>query len=321
MMKAARIESGVPSVVDVGEPAGASDGGAVPGGVVVDVVSASICGSDLHMIEAGILEGRIPGHELAGIAQNGKPVAIDPSLGCGECEPCTNTIAAHCRAGYGGIGVTVDGGLAQKVVVPEQNLIELPSGLDPAVACLVEPVAVAVRAVNKAALQNASDLRCAVIGGGAIGLATVAVLASRGAEAHLDARHDHQRSAGARLGAQGIASGGYGVVVDAAGTPSSVERAVSLVRPGGRIVLVGTPWDPVELSMAFAMKELTIVSSMTYGIENGLREFADAARVVASNGEIARALITTRLPLDAAPEAFELAGQRRGGQIKVVVEP
>ena len=71
-MKAIRVVDGAPAFVDAPEPSGE--------GVLVAIESASICGSDLHLIDGGMVEGRILGHEFAGLAPGGTPVAVEPLL-------------------------------------------------------------------------------------------------------------------------------------------------------------------------------------------------------------------------------------------------
>jgi threonine dehydrogenase-like Zn-dependent dehydrogenase len=77
-MKAIRISAGKPELIDTAKPAGND--------VLVRVASSSICGSDLHLINLGWVEGRIMGHEFAGYAPDGKAVAVEPVVGCNHCD-------------------------------------------------------------------------------------------------------------------------------------------------------------------------------------------------------------------------------------------
>ena len=163
--------------------------------------------------------------------------------------------------------------------------------------------------------------RVAVIGGGSIGLCAVAVAIHAGAEVALVARHDAQHEAGARLGAE-QASGSYDVVVDAAGTKSSLERALELCRPAGTLLLLATYWSGLELpGFALCMKEVNVVPASMYSRQGAARDVDVAAGILASRPEIPDTLISHRFPLDAAPEAFRAAADRRSGAIKVVLEP
>jgi threonine dehydrogenase-like Zn-dependent dehydrogenase len=163
--------------------------------------------------------------------------------------------------------------------------------------------------------------RVAVIGGGSIG--QLAIVASRavGASVDLEARHDHQRAAGERLGA-GTIDSDYDVVIEAAGTASALARAIEICRPGGRVVVLGTYWEPVELpGQTLSMKEITIVPASLYARFGPSRDVDVAAAVLAARPEIADVVLTHRFPLDAASEAFIAAADRHSGAIKVVLEP
>lgn len=287
------------------------------GHVRVSVVSSSICGSDLHMIKMGIVEGLVIGHEFAGRTPDGTAVAVEPMLHCGACGLCDDGLRMLC-ADHALLGVRNDGGMATEVVVPTSMLVELPSGIDIASASLVEPLAVATHAIRRGALSDGE--RVLVIGAGPIGLATAAVLGGMGIACDITARHSHQQNAASMLGASLDIGDGYDVVIDAVGTTSSFAQAVQLLRPRGRLVMVATFWDPVSVDLGILMKEVDVFSAMGYGGKAPDRDFDSAARTLANNPVIAEALITHRFPLDGATEAFATAADRAGGAIKVVFD-
>jgi 2-desacetyl-2-hydroxyethyl bacteriochlorophyllide A dehydrogenase len=213
-----------------------------------------------------------------------------------------------------------DGGLAERVLVSRDALVPLPVGLPVEQACLVEPVAVSIHGMNVAGIAGGE--RVAVVGAGSIGLTAVAAAAASRCEIGLEARHDAQRAAGERLGASGPADGEYDVVFEAAGTQSSIDRALELVRHRGLVVFLSTFWEPVTLpSLPAMMKEATLKWAFTYGEQAGGRDVDTAAALLARRPEIAETLITHRLPLEDAPDAFRIAEQRAAGAIKVVLEP
>ncbi len=164
-----------------------------------------------------------------------------------------------------------------------------------------------------------------VIGGGSIGLATVAALRHGGVDVDLVARHPHQRAGGELLGAGARLGDEYGAVVDAAGTQSSLDDAVARVRPGGTVVVVATYWEPVTIDAGLLTKEVRIVPSAMYGHvghdHGGASEFEAAAALLAARPEVVDALVHHRFGLDDAPEAFRVAGDRAAGAIKVLLEP
>ena len=161
-MRAVRCVDGRPTVAEVAAPAG--------DGVRIRTASAGVCGSDLHMLELGMLGPYTVGHEFAGWLEDGRPVAVEPLHGCGDCDLCEAGDYNRCPANLADIaGISRDGGM-----------------------------------------------RVAVIGGGTIGQAALAVARLTGCETAVSARHDAQKEAAERLGAAPLSDEPYDVVVDAA---------------------------------------------------------------------------------------------------------
>lgn len=290
--------------------------------VIVDVISSGICGSDLHLLETGLVEGRVMGHEFAGTTPDGRFVAIEPLRSCGQCAACDHGERNLCLNGYESFGIAIDGGFAEQVSVPADALVALPSGVAVSDACLVEPLAVAVHAVRRSRI-TASD-RVAIIGAGPIGLATVAILNAAGITADIAARYPPQQVAAERLGAVPVDStdgGAYDVVFDAVGTTNSLTQSVTAVRPQGTVTMVGTFWEPVSMDVSMCLKEVDLVMSMMYGRTATGRDVDAAGAALAAHPEVAEVMITHRFPLDGAEEAFAVAADKSAGAIKVVLEP
>jgi threonine dehydrogenase-like Zn-dependent dehydrogenase len=177
------------------------------------------------MMKMGVLEGQLIGHEFAGTTADGTAVAVEPLLGCGSCPACEQGDRSHCVQGIRLMGLFEAGGMAEYVVAPAENLVELPTGLDISIASFVEPLAVALRGLDRARVSAAD--RVLVIGAGPIGLAAVAALQGRAIACDVEARHPHQQQAAQKLGG-GLDPGGvYDVVVDAVGSSDSLSQAVA----------------------------------------------------------------------------------------------
>jgi 2-desacetyl-2-hydroxyethyl bacteriochlorophyllide A dehydrogenase len=308
-VRAVRSFEGVAKVVEQPEP----DGEGIP----VKVASAGICGSDLHLLGWDI--PLVMGHELAGTLPDGTPVAVEPMDPCWACDPCLSGAYNLCVRGASMVfGVGRDGGMADICMTPPRSITRLPSGVNLADACLVEPLAVALHGIRRGGVE--AGQRVAVIGGGSIGqLALVAALAT-GAWVALEARHDRQREVASELGAAEV-SDGYDVVVEAAGTGSALARAVEICRPGGSVVLLGTYWDEAVMpGLAMGMKEVSLIPASMYARSGPSRDFDVAASLLAAQPSLPELLITHRFPLDAAAEAFAAARDRSAGAIKVVLE-
>lgn len=310
-MRAVRNTDAGIAVVEVDEPSGP--------GVRLDVRASSICGTDLGFVAMGV-QGFTYGHEFAGVDENGRAYAVEPTLHCGTCDECARGNTQRCTSPeQGNLGIFRDGGLCDAIVVPDYTLVPLPAALDVRDACLVEPAAVAWHGMRRAAVQPGE--RVAIVGGGSIGLLAAAAARRMGHQVDVETRHRHQREAAERLGA-GEASGLYDVVVDAAGSESGLARAAGLARPEGRVVLLGVYHGLIPFPGVPALvKELTIVNAMAYGRHDGVRETEEVAAMLAEQPDIARTLITHRFPLDDVAEAFRVANDRAAGAIKVVLEP
>jgi 2-desacetyl-2-hydroxyethyl bacteriochlorophyllide A dehydrogenase len=311
-VRAVRNTEGGIRVVDVPVPDRA--------GTRVRVRSAGICGSDLEMVRTGLAAGTL-GHEIAGVLDDGTEVAVHPFVPCGTCVRCRNGLAHLCRETTATmLGVFTDGGMADEVVVAESCLVRLPAGVGVADASIVEPLAVALHACNRAGIE--AGMQVGVVGAGTIGLLCGAVARHLGADVAIVARHDAQRRAAEALGLALDAPRDRDVVFEAAGTSSGFDDAVRACRRAGTIGLVSTTWEPIPISFLNAqMREVTIVPAFVYGEAHGHREFDTAATISAAQPEIAAALITHRFDLDEAPRAFAVAGDRAHGAIKVVLHP
>ncbi len=290
-------------------------------GVRVRVTQVGICGSDLAFAANGLGEGLPPevtlGHEIVGLTPEGTPVAIEPLLPCGKCNPCrlgTYNLCIEDRW----LGGSLDGGMTEEIVVPERCLVEIPPSVAPSDACLAEPLAVALHGLRRAGASSGELV--AIIGGGTIGLMATAAAVMTGCATTVVARHEHQRELARQLGAE-IAEipVDQDLVVAAAGEAAGVADAVAAVRPHGRVLVLNEPQSPF-LPPESVLKEVTAVTSIAYAKHNGSRDIDDAMQLLAENPEIAR-MITHRFPLEEAEKAFEAAADRTSGAIKVVLEP
>jgi len=309
-MRAVRGHEGEPRVVEVDEPPGR--------GEVITMRGAGICASDLGYLALGT--EKILGHELAGVRADGTAVAVEGLFGCGDCDYCRSGRNNLChQSPRMALGIMQDGGMVEQFRVPTEKLVELPGRLDLAHAALVEPTSVAWHGVRVGGTSEQTSV--AVVGGGSIGqLAAASAQRQNAAEVALEARYPHQHEIRERLGIS-EPHDRYDVVVEAAGSPSAIQRSVELAKPGGTVVVLGVVRGPLDIPFTSLLtKEIKLVASMGYCGHPGEREMRHAAELLAARPEIGESLITHRFPLEDAAEAFRVAADRESGAIKVTVD-
>jgi threonine dehydrogenase-like Zn-dependent dehydrogenase len=322
------LGDGKVGVIEIEEPAPPG-----PDQVQLDVAYCGVCGSDLHMVEYGYFPPNdVLGHELSGTVRQlgshaqgfdtGQPVTVIPMLGCGECDECRAGRSAYCRS-FVGIGTfqglardVLVGGMAPRINVPAQALYALPEGVALEHGAIVEPLAVAHHAVR--AVGPLGGRRVVVMGAGPIGAALMTCARRAGAETivvtePIQARRERAKLFGADQAldntrpetlqqVQELTGGGADVVFEAVGLPGTLNEAVQLVRPGGRIQVVGCCMqvDPI-LPALWLSKEPLIQISFVYSPA----EFAQTIELI-QKGELQIADYVSRAePLEKIEDVFD----------------
>jgi L-iditol 2-dehydrogenase len=297
---------------------------------LVRVTAVGICGSDLHWWDdAGIGDARLEhplvlGHENAGVIadgpRRGQRVAIDPAIPDETCPQCRRGYRNLCpQVRFAGHGVT-DGGLRDFLAWPTSLLYPLPDALSDADGALLEPLGVALHALDLGHLRLGQS--AAVIGCGPIGLMLIQLLLAGGAGRVLAADPlPHRLRAAARFGAQtaGPEPAGEGVdtAFEVAGTDDAVDAAMTVVRPGGRVVLAGIPTggDRTSFRASVARRK-----GLTIAMSRRMNDAYPRAIALAASGRVDLASLVTRTaPLTEVADAFATAARRDG--LKVVVRP
>lgn len=252
--------------------------------VIVAVEACGICGSDMHAYLGHDDRRPAPlvlGHEVCGIAQSGthagKRVTINPLVTCMECPACIEGRTNLCPSRQIISMMPRPGGFAEYVSIPERNLLAVPDGVDPAVASLTEPVAVAYHGINlaeAALLRSPSACSAVVIGGGAIGVAAAAVLKSRGVHRlRVAETNPLRRAALERSGQHEIfdptadteLDNTADLVVDAVGYEPTRALACRIARPGGVIAHLGLGSAEGGIDVRkLTLQEITFIGAYTY---------------------------------------------------------
>jgi L-iditol 2-dehydrogenase len=296
-----------------------------PGGgeVLVRVTATGVCGSDLHTY----LDGRIGdtkleaplilGHEFAGvIAETGQRVAIDPAQPCHRCDLCEAGHPNLCRRLHF-CGLFPDNGsLAELIRVPAGTCFAVPDSIDDVSAAMLEPLGVALHATDLAKIRVGD--RVAILGVGPIGLLLVQCVKLAGAsEIYVRDPLAWRTKLAGKYGAEELpANVEVDVAIEAAWGEEAIQSCVELVRPGGRVVLVGIPSvDRCEFRHSLARRKgLTVVFSRRMK-----HTYPRAIRLV-TNGQVdLKSFVTHRYPLTKAAEAFDVCANYKDNVIKAVI--
>jgi L-iditol 2-dehydrogenase len=308
----------------------------VAGEAVVRVKAVGVCGSDLHWFSEGeigdakIEHPLVLGHEFAGETEDGTRMAVDPALPCGNCEFCKRGHPNLCEnmifAGHG----KTDGALREYASYPPRCLFSLPDSLSFADGAMLEPLGVAIHAVDLGKLRTGMSV--GVFGCGPIGLLIVQLVRLSGASTiiatdvlphRLEAAKGygaHQAivaEAGRELDEIQAATNGRGVDVafEAAGEQEAVDVSVAAVLPGGKVILVGIPAvDQTSFPASVARRK-----GLTLKLVRRMKHTYPRAIELVSKGLVdVRSLVTHRFPLEKTAEAFTVAQRREG--LKIIIE-
>ena len=315
------------------------------GEALIKVLYSGICGSDVHVLHGHHPTARYPvtpGHEFVGelvsVYDSSRPdlkpgdlVAGQPFYACGTCEACLTGRENVCRS-LNILGIHQDGSFAEYVKVLSKKVYLLPQDLDPKLAALIEPLAVAVHDIRMSELKVGE--KCLVIGGGPIGLLIGMVARLNGAGRIVISEVSPFRLAfaqqlgfetidpsaedfGSRVGE--LTNGnGFDVVFEVSGSKAGTAVMTQAVKIAGTIVIVGMAGDsyPVNTTQAF-IKELTIKGVRIHSQVN----FAAAIDILRSGrlDHDVRSLISAIYPLEDAIRAFD-AAQKNEGVFKILVK-
>ncbi|HUK81189.1 MAG TPA: alcohol dehydrogenase catalytic domain-containing protein [Verrucomicrobiae bacterium] len=316
-MLAARLHG--PRDLRVEEVAAPRDSGAL-----VRVMATGICGSDLHAYldarigDSGLKAPLILGHEFAGvIEETGQRVAVDPAQPCGRCDLCQRGHPNLCRRLHF-CGLFPDNGsLAEFIRVPAQTCFPVPDALSDEDAAMLEPLGVALQATDLAKIRVGD--RVAVLGAGPIGLLLVQTARLAGAsEVYVSDPLAWRAKFAGRFGAQRLLAGvEVDVALEAAWGGDSIEQAIEITLPGGRVVLVGIPReDRCAFTHSIARRKgLTVLFSRR------MKHAYPRAIQLAVTGRVdLRSFVTHRFPLRHAAEAFDVCANYRDNVIKAIIK-
>jgi 2-desacetyl-2-hydroxyethyl bacteriochlorophyllide A dehydrogenase len=322
--------SGTVSVVERGMPVIGEDE------ILIAPQACGICGTDLHILKNEFPQAVypvVPGHELSGIVidagrhaarlPEGSLVAVDPNVVCGECRFCRAGRPNLC-ARLAVIGVTRQGAASDRVGVPARNAFVVSEAAGPEIAAMIEPLACAVNAVDRAG--SVRDRRILVMGAGTMGLLIAALVRHLGGgDVWVSDPAEPKHAVARRVGIEqvvhprSLSGERFDIVFEAAGALPAAKQVMDLLEPMGSWMQIGVhaPDATVELKpFDIFERELKIIGS------NSLADkFPAAVELMPDLSGAAAALVTSRFPAWDFAEAVASMGAAGSVKTQLTFDP
>lgn len=292
-----------------------------PGEVLVKVLQAGLCETDLQLVRGYMGFRGILGHEFVGVAQQGRfsgqRVVGEINCSCHTCEICQQGLVTHCpfRSVLGILNH--DGAFAEYVSVPERNLHAVPEPVTDRQAVFTEPVAAAFQIPTQVPLR--SDRRVLVLGDGRLGNLCAQVIAQSGCRLTVIGKHDRKLRLLQSFGVETARLADFNemrradIVVDCTGSPTGFETALKFLKPRGVLVLKTTIAGTQTLALApVVIDEMTVIGSRC-------GPFGPALDALRDDRIQVEPLIEATYSLDDAVPAFERASNHP--TLKLLLQP
>jgi L-iditol 2-dehydrogenase len=315
--------------------------------VLLRVACVGICGSDVHYYLEGRIGGQVIseplvlGHEFSAWVEAlgadvaglrlGQLVAVEPAVSCGICEQCEHGHPNLCpNVRFCGCP-PFDGVLAEYALMPAENLFPLPDTVGPLEGALLEPLGVAIHAVDLAHMKPGQTV--SVLGAGPIGLMIAAVARAAGAsEVYMTEPLADRRQFALEYVADAVfhpgdgdpvarileLTGGRGVDVafEAAGAEKTPQQCADVVRFGGKVIIAGIPGDDSMTMTASVVRRKGLTIKLVRRMKH---TYPRAIRMVASGMVDIAPLARPVLPLEQVAEAFQATSSYRAGVLRAVI--
>lgn len=295
------------------------------GEALIRVNTIGICNTDYEITLGYMGYKGILGHEFTGVVEEvngsdksmlGKRVVGEINCGCGECEWCCQGLERHCP-NRSTLGIWQrEGCFAEYVVLPVENLLEIPANVTDEEAVFVEPLAAALEILEQ--IHIPPYKKVVVLGDGKLGLMIALALNAAGLDLTLVGKHQNKLDLAK---AQGVKTKllndmeikkEYDYVVEATGSISGLETSLALTKPRGILILKSTVAASKEFNFApVVVDEITILGSRC-------GQFAPALRLLESKRIDVKPLISDVFKIEDSIEAFEKNKDK--SSIKVLVK-
>ena len=316
--------------------------------VKIKMLTIGVCGSDIHYYAEGKIGSQVVqypfpvGHECSGIIEEvgnnvsnvkvGDLVVVDPSVHCGYCDQCLAGRPHTCRNNrFLGCPGQLDGCLSEYIVMPDFTCFPVTGKMNNVQAALIEPLTIGVYTVKLAQIQSKA-VSVGIFGAGPIGLSVLLKLLADGVHdvtmiEPLDYRLEKSKEIGAKYlinpkseNTEASVRNQHELLLDiafeASGDQEAVTNAVKILKPGGRLVLVGIPPDSKYTFDMDLMrrKELTVINVRR---QNHCVE--ETIELVVSGKIDVEKMVTHHFSLEETPKAFEIVEGYKDGAIKAMI--
>jgi len=312
--------------------------------VLIKVKTVGVCGSDLHLFKGTHAFRKPPailGHEVAGdiveIGRNvknfkvGDRVTVEPHIGCGECEFCKADLVNLCTSKKAPGTPSWIGTFVEYFNAPEKTLYKLNDNVSYEMGTLVEPLAVAVHAIDRITVAQKDTL--VILGSGTIGLLTLVAAREAGYKNIIctdtqEFNLDMALKQGAKLALNPLKedvvakvkefTGGRGadVALIAANSKVIVDQASAMVRRRGEVGIIAMITEKIPVyTYSFVFNEQTVFGAMTYET----KDFVKAAKMI-NDGLDLSDFVTQKFPLEESQKALDTLSQKKENVVKVLVE-
>ncbi|MCL5071795.1 MAG: alcohol dehydrogenase catalytic domain-containing protein [Actinobacteria bacterium] len=300
--------------------------------VLVRVKYIGICGADIELIKGNrnIKIPVIPGHEIVGIIEKapennsgiiGKRVAIEPTISCGICQSCKIGLP-HICTNLKVLGVHCNGGAAEYVKTSLNKIHFVPDSLSDEQSALIEPVSVSIHVVKTSKIQFGDNVL--IIGSGPIGLLIAQVCKFAGAKRiSVMEINDFRKGICKNMGFEVLENEKsvedidykYDIGYEVSGSEAGVQKLMEMVRPGGKIIIVGLFKNPIPIQLSSVLfKELEIKGSRVYSS----MDFKLAIELLNKGMINTKLLLTNIVKLEDFAYGVELALKKEA--MKVIVD-
>jgi L-iditol 2-dehydrogenase len=315
--------------------------------VLIKIASVGVCGSDMHYFKHGRIGNQVVdypftiGHEASGYIEriigdpkglkSGQLVAIEPSVSCGECDQCKAGRPHTCRKiQFMGAPGQLEGLMREYAVIPRENVFAVPEGFTANEAAYVEPMSIGAYAVKLSRLSKKDTI--GIVGVGPIGMSVLLSLRYQGNEANyvwdkLDYRLENAKKAGAAWTGNPdkmelerellkAVPEALDVVIECCGKQEALDMAIKVLKPGGKLVIVGIP---TEDRISFDMGDLRRKEIEIINVRRQNHSVYDAVKIVDHFRPLDNFLITHSSGYDKTNEVFDMVDTYSDNVVKAVV--